>query len=142
MSNTVEVPSDMVMVRTIRAGKQYLLSNEVLDLVNEAAGIKYAAFVNHIFHLPNDGDSAKFKAAVESLKDSYIGKIEPYIVPIGPSDLRDQLLILRHTIKSFLLDGYPADDNTGCRAHILYVFLGILLGKSDTQTFLQLLKKY
>lgn len=142
MPNTVEVPSDMVMVRTIRAGKQYLLSNEVLDLVDEAAGIKYAAFVNQIFHLPNDGDNVKFKAAVESLKDSYIGKVEPYIAPIGHSDLRDQLLILRHTIKSFFVDGDPADDNTGRRAHILYVFLGVLTGKSDAKTFLQLLESY
>jgi len=142
MPNTVEVPSDMVMVRTIRAGKQYLLSNEVLDLVDEAAGIKYAAFVNNIFHLPNDGDNAKFKAAVELLKASYIGKIEPYIAPIEHSDLRDQLLILRHTIKSFSLDGDSADDNTGRRAHILYVFLGILLGKSDTYTLLKLLESY
>lgn len=142
MPNIVEVPSDMVMARTIRAGKQYLLSNEVLNLVDEAAGIKYAAFVNNIFHLPNDGDNVKFKEAVESLKDSYIGKVEPYIAPIGHSDLRDQLLILRHTIKSFFLDGYPADDNTGHRAHILYVFLGILVGKADTKTFLQLLERY
>ncbi len=142
MPNTVEVPSDMVMVRTISAGKQYLLSNEVLDLVDEAAGINYAAFANNIFHLPNDGDNAAFKAAVELLKASYIGKIEPYIAPIDHSDLRDQLLILRHTIKSFSIDGYPADDNTGRRAHILYVFLGILLGKSDTYTFLKLLESY
>lgn len=142
MPNIVEVPSDMVMVRTIRAGKQYLLSNEVLDLVNDAAGIKYAAFVNNIFHLPNDGDAVKFKAAVESLRDSYICKVEPYIAPIGHSDLRDHLLILRHTIKSFFIDGDPADDCTGRRAHILYVFLGILLGKVESHAFRKLLEEY
>ena len=142
MPDMVEVPASMVMVRTVREGKEYIQSNEVIDLVNETAGLKYAAFVNSIFHLPNDGDNAKFKAAVDDLRNSFVDKIQPCITPISHGNRRDDLLLLQHAIKPFFLDGYPANDNTGRRAHLLYVFLGILLGKAESYTFLKLLEEY
>lgn len=142
MPETVEVPASMVMVHTVREGKEYIQSNEVIDLVNETAGLKYAAFVNSIFHLPNDGDNAKFKAAVDALRKSFIDKIQPRITPVSHGNRRDDLLIMQHAIKPFFLDGYPANDNTGRRAHLLYAFLGILLGKTESYTFLKLLEEY
>lgn len=142
MPDMVEVPAHMVMVRTIREGKEYIQSNEVIDLVNETAGLSYAAFVNSIFHLPNDGDYMKFKSAVDDLRKHFVDKIEPYITPIGHGNRRDDLLLMQNAIKQFFIEGYPSDDNTGRRAHILYVFLGILLGKAEPFTLLHLLDEY
>ena len=142
MPDMVEVPAHMVMVRPIREGREYIQSNEVIDLVQECAGLSYAAFVSSIFHLPNDGDDVKFKSAVDDLRKSFVDKIEPYITPISQGSRRDDLLLMQHTIKQFFIEGYPADDNTGRRAHILYVFLGILLGKAEPFTLLKLLEEY
>ena len=140
MPETVEVPANMVMIRHMREGTCYLLKGNVMDLVADTAGLKSAAFVNTIFNIPNA--ASEMVRSIEALHTFFVAELIDQVPVLLENDKRDDLVVLRHSIKQYTLESYVRGDNTGMRAHILYAFLGFLLGNAAAASFRSLLDRY